>query len=787
MMRRLVAVLASVLLLQAPAGAEAASILAPLPAAPATAPAAVPAAAPAKPAQDELVHELLTDGGYEVRPDGVIWDKIAEAPVTAADRPYLLSRLASARRLKALLQINNIVNRYGRHDKLSDADREAVRGLIRKNWVVFGPEIRQGMKPYFSLEEQEALDKIPPRFDRMQLLTADDLPPVSVTAEAPSITAEPPPPAAPPPVTANPPAPEAPAPATPPETASITANPPSVTANPPSITAAPPSVTANPPSVTAAPLAAAAPAPVTAAPAPVAAAPPAAPIAAPASVAAALAAPAVPAPAVVPAPPAPAPVPVAAAPAAAPPPAGTPVVAAAAPPPPAPPVPSAPPVFSATGVASRVVAAPAVAAAALGVLKPWSPGAPAAAPPAAAVAPAPAPAAAPAAVPAPVPPPAAPVAAAPPAPKPAPAPAAGVDAAAYETFVAAGPYTAEGRALLKLIASRAPDYCLPLLRRTVVGAVPQIMTDGTRTGEGLRAGLIDDPSKPSVPPIVALSPGPVLVEYKQGFFSRRRAAILPEDPSAWADLGATRPQLSAFDLGAVPASVEQGPWGRTQAYADGSRRGTYSQQERAGELLEQLLRLGLRREHFDASAYAARTWARTARLMFEARLQTEYRSSSFLDPDRRAELREWLDRPAESGDLTAALWSASRLQVLDPRRGVPASERAFDARAAEDCGRVALTDALAAAGRAQARRVGALEDLEAAGLISSGDAKAAARAATDAAARARERLLAHPPACPAAAPAHDEGLRRSSLLLAESSRAERAMRERLSNGVDDAR
>ena len=70
---------------------------------------------------------------------------------------------------------------------------------------------------------------------------------------------------------------------------------------------------------------------------------------------------------------------------------------------------------------------------------------------------------------------AAPVVAAPVAPPPAPEPpkpsAPAVGAEQYDKFVAEGPYTQEGRVLLQLIGSKAPDYCLPLLRRTVVGAI----------------------------------------------------------------------------------------------------------------------------------------------------------------------------------------------------------------------------------------------------------------------------------------------------------------------------
>ncbi|MFI5347841.1 MAG: hypothetical protein ACHQ51_15830, partial [Elusimicrobiota bacterium] len=356
-----------------------------------------------------------------------------------------------------------------------------------------------------------------------------------------------------------------------------------------------------------------------------------------------------------------------------------------------------------------------------------------------------------------------------------PKPAA-VGAPEYEKFVAEGPYTKDGRYLLELIGKRAPDYCLPLLRRTVVGAVPQIALDGARAGRNLRAGLIR-PADPLAPPIVALSPGPVMVQVKKGMFSAREDVLLFESPEAWTELGVSRPALAAWDASAAPAAVENGDWGAVRVYADGSRRGAYSPTEQAGELLEQLLRLGLAREDLNASEYAVRRWARTARLMFEARMKDETKQDAFLDPDRRAELRAWLDHAEEADDAAVSAWAGSRMAVFDPRRGPPDAERDFDARARASCGRAALEDALVAAAGRRARRVGALETLVDAGVVSDAAAKASAQAATDEEAAARNRLLAHPPACPAPDPKRDEGLRKASVLMAEAARGERGLRE----------
>ncbi|MBI4060224.1 MAG: hypothetical protein HY403_02215, partial [Elusimicrobia bacterium] len=405
----------------------------------------------------------------------------------------------------------------------------------------------------------------------------------------------------------------------------------------------------------------------------------------------------------------------------------------------------------------------------LGLLKAWTPReAEDAAAPAPAAAPVPPAAAAPAAV-------AAPAA-------PAPPPPADATQAEFDAFVAAGPYGRESQALLRMIAEKAPEFCRAILRRTVVRGAPLIVVDGARAGSDRRAGFApSDPARPGV--TIALSAGPVLVERKKGLFGKTLIA-LPEDPRAWAELGLAPPALDALRKGAVPESQENGAWGALRIYGDRSRRGTYSAQEQAGELLERLLLLGLEREGFASSTYAARVWARAARLLFSARLAQDHGNDSFLDPDRRLELRDWTRRGDESDDLLVASWSSSRGNVLDPRRGGPQAQARYERQARESCARSLLADHLAEAARNLAARVRPIEALLESGLISADAAKAAAEKAANAEAAARKALLASPPACDGRFGADENGLRRSSALLAEVSRAERAFRERMSGGAN---
>lgn len=625
---------------------------------------------------DELSRDLLTGNGYEFREDGTVWDKISESAVPHAEMPNLLSRLAGARRLKALLELNLILNRSEGEKQLTDAERESVRTIVRRDWSVFGVGTRRDFRSYFSVQELEALDKIPPRFDKTSAF------PSLKDPEPESPTAEPPPSATP--------VPAAPAAAVPPQPAAPT--------------------------------------------------------------------PPVPAPVAPPAPPSPLVPPHA------------PSLAPMLPPPSL----RRPSPFAGTSPAPPQPAAPAPVDPAIGVLKPWTPpavstAATAAVSSAAAVASAEAPVAAP------QPPP-------PPPPEPAKPSLPVVSAEQYDKFVDEGPYTNEGKALLHLLGQKAPGYCLPLLRRTVLSAMPQIVLDGARTGAGLRAGLAVDAAKPDAPPAAALSPGAVYVERKRGLFGPRREILLPESPAVYAELGVPVPAIDALRKDAVPTGVENGPWGATKVFADASRRGSYSSQEQAGELLEQLLLLGLRRERLDASAYAAKRWARTARLLFSAGLKDDVGHDGFLDPDRRAELREWLERPEEADDAALSSWAGSRLQVVDPRRGAPDGARAFESRARGSCARTALEDALVEAAGRRARRVGALETLLDAGLAASSQAKAAAQTAADEEASARKRLLAAPPACPDPDPGRDEALRKASLIADEALRAERSWREKKAKG-----
>ncbi|MDD5629562.1 MAG: hypothetical protein PHU21_10895 [Elusimicrobia bacterium] len=236
--------------------------------------------------------QLLLQNKYQIREDGAVLAPADFQPVARADMPFVIQRLEGGQRLKALLQINIILNRSEGEKKLTLEERESIRKIVKDNWAVFNRKTRKNFRSYFTLQELELMDLVPlPKEVLAEPELKDQEAPIVPTEEAPL---------------------PAPAPAAP-AVSEIPQAPAGRTSLPPAPAAAPkPAVAA--PVVVAAPTSGSAPAvivpaaPVPAAPA--AAAPATAPAAAPKpAVAAPAAAPqpaTAPAPAPAPAPPAPA-------------------------------------------------------------------------------------------------------------------------------------------------------------------------------------------------------------------------------------------------------------------------------------------------------------------------------------------------------------------------------------------------------------------------------------------------------------------------------------------------
>jgi hypothetical protein len=127
-------------------------------------------------------------------------------------------------------------------------------------------------------------------------------------------------------------------------------------------------------------------------------------------------------------------------------------------------------------------------------------------------------------------------------------------------------------------------------------------------------------------------------------------------------------------------------------------------------------------------------------------MKEQSRDDGFLDPDRQHELRQWLNHPDEADDMMAASWSASRSNVIDPRRGPPDSAKEYESEARNTCAHLALEDTLVEQARLRARRIAITKTLQESGVIDSSTAKAAAKRASEQEELMRKQLIDSPPA-----------------------------------------
>ena len=656
--------------------------------------------------------QLLLQANYQVRDVGSVLAPSSSQPVSRGEMPYVIQRLESGQRLKALLQVDLILSRSAGEKNLTAEERESVRKVVRESWRLFGNKLRKTFRSYFSLQELEAMDQAPLPQAALEEPELKDQEALNAAATAPAAKAPAPTPlaAAPPPVSSA------------------------------TITAAPPAVAQ----------AVVAPAAMPAPAVPTAAAPTNVPVAAAAAGASTPAgvAPTSIVPAATP-PPASPPVPVAATPAPAPalpPPAP---VAAPAAEVPANVVPIAPPPASAaptSAVAAPVSAAPMAAAPAVALPVPAAP--------------------APVAPPAPAPPvpaaPAAPVAAAGGTP-----PAGEVTAADFEKFLGAAPYRGEIKAMLRLISEKAP-FARNRILNDVITALPQIAIDPDRTGSRTYSRLI---AGPDGAPGIVLNTGVAIKEQKRLFFGTT-TALLPRSPKAYAALDLPAADLQALQAEAVPRQQQDGPWGKTSSYADGSQSSLFSPESQAGYLLAELVRLDARLRSWNSSAYAVEVAARTAQWLFYSAVIETRRSDEFLDAETRASLRQWLEQPSAYHDRLLQSLTAARNGTVDPRKADLTSVSEFDRRALADC--VAASTAETAQRNAAARQLRRqdLASYEASGIFAS-DLIAAARAAG-------EKIPDEPVSASLFRPewaAEMAALPQSGLMLGEAIEAERRLRQ----------
>ncbi|HVA65974.1 MAG TPA: hypothetical protein VNK24_03500 [Elusimicrobiota bacterium] len=584
---------------------------------------------------------LLSQYRYQVKPDGSVWAPDAAAPLDASSLQSALSRAAGAQRLKALLQVDMILDQSGGKDNLTPEQTERIKDILRKNWTYFPEASRADISGYFSPEEIDSLD-------------AEAAAPAANPASL---------------VAAPAPVPEDSAPAAA-RAASDSLAPAEQTVSPAVATAVPVPVLDNSSDADSAQsLSMSLPAQAT-----VPAAPSATPIAAPPPPPVASSAPVPPAPAAIAAVPAPAQVP------------QSPAVAAsaAASAAPVPPLPAPKPAqVSAPPLTSEASSAP-VAALVSPVLPSTSalhpaPAAPMAAPVVTVVG-APARAvqemrvlaagsagragstAGPGSVdfqifPLPLP-------SAPPA----------VSAQDVEKLLQNAPYTQEVVFLLRQIEQRAG-----LGRNRALGfllsQIPAIVVAPRRCGAAARGCLeTQTDARGETLYTVVLDPGPLLV--RRGALWFKHDVLLPDAPEFYSRRHLSVPDFKANQGDALAQSVQDGSWGKTSVYADGSRRGTYSREEMAGTLLKELLLADAAQEGWDASPYYAQVYARTAQEIFYAGEAARAKGGDFLDPDALLLYQRWENDPDSLRDELVHSLSATRAGLPDflgRRWDIPAS------------------------------------------------------------------------------------------------------------------
>lgn len=559
---------------------------------------------------------LLVRNRYQLRGDGSVWEPDGSAPVAASELPGIMIRLSSSQRLKALIQIDVILGNSAGEKYLTPSEYEAIKKVARENWAYFNIGLRKSLKGYFSGEELERLNRDPAPMGADEEIAVDMKDPEPLPVFIP--------------------------PPTPPSGAELGSMPsPKPLPRPALATGFTSSLDL--PSLLPAP---AAPRQVAAAPVPV------------------------PAPALpqfsIPTPiPAPASAPIPAAP-----PVQPAIVAASAPA-------RLPAPIQAPAVALYHAPAPATEASILASLPPGVTVPPAvmealmkAAKPAAP----PAPPAAPAVV---APPPAAVVP--PPAPKPAqvPVPAPPVERqpvpavpdimqAEFERWLMEAPYDRDGKALLRFISEKAPDFARARALDVVLNTMPMVVIDAARADQERHASLLTEDRPGELGFTIALNPGIILYNKKRLFFGST-TLLLPQSASAYKTLHLNPPPIEALNNEAVAQTEEQGDWGRTRTYSDGSQRIYYTHQQMAGTLLRELLLLNARRQGWDADGFAAQLYARTAQNMFYMRLVTELNDDRFLDPETRFDFHEWLEHPRDWRDELVHSLASSRGDGFDPR------------------------------------------------------------------------------------------------------------------------
>jgi hypothetical protein len=101
---------------------------------------------------------LLFKSSFTIKDDGTVWAPRSSSPVLESEMPYVLEKLVSSQRLKALLTLNLILSRSKGEKDLTPEERESIRRTVRENWHFLNYDTRKDFKGYFNLDELDAMN-----------------------------------------------------------------------------------------------------------------------------------------------------------------------------------------------------------------------------------------------------------------------------------------------------------------------------------------------------------------------------------------------------------------------------------------------------------------------------------------------------------------------------------------------------------------------------------------------------------------------------------------------------
>ncbi|MHB2026157.1 MAG: hypothetical protein ACYCPQ_05915 [Elusimicrobiota bacterium] len=298
----------------------------------------------------------------------------------------------------------------------------------------------------------------------------------------------------------------------------------------------------------------------------------------------------------------------------------------------------------------------------------------------------------------------------PPAPKP-------VAADELERFLAQAPYSQDVIYLLRLISENAGLGRNRALR-FLLAQIPDIVIAPRRCKSESRGCV--EASRTAVGDTryaVVLVPGPLIVE--RGILWFHRTFLLPDAAAFYADRGIPAPNLAAARTDAISGSEENGRWGKTIVYADGSRRGSYSRREEAGVLLGKLLEADAESEGWDAAPYDETVYVKVSEDIFFNAEVSAAKTDGFLDPLARSMYRRWKNNPAALRDEIIHELAATRSGIADflGKRWALSTDELSDPSGCEIRFSQSGMDERAALRAAHEKDAAVLED---AGIISSG-------------------------------------------------------------------